>query len=397
MREVALRAHRARRRDLHDLAAAVRVQHPISARGDFQFGGLSVHVESNSPALLERLASYFQPFLRDWTPTPHEPRNGLVVTALETPTPHVDVDYRDWPRDPGKLHLKERIADLPGGRVVHKVRTGMHFLVGGSMRLAMGPCLANANQVVNFIVTQYIENSLHRGWQLCHAAGVGVGAHGLALAGLAGAGKSTLALHLMGRGLAFVSNDRLLVHAGPEPAALAGVDRVLQPGPERVLQAGVPKLPRINPGTALHQPQLHAVLPAARRQELQQLDPNSLWTLEEKYDVDLDAAFGPGRLLQRTLLAGLVVLTWRRGTASPPRVQQTSLTDRPELLAAIVKSPGPFHVDARGSALAPLTPDAAAYLRHLARVPVFEISGGVDFERAANICVELLQARATPV
>ena len=371
-----VRAPLARRRDLPGLAAAVRVQHPIRARRDFRFGGLSVLVESNSVALMETLVAYFRPFLRDWTQAAGESRTGLVVTALEAETPRFNLSYRDWPRDPGKAHLKERIADLAGGRVVQKVRTGMHFLVGGSMRVAIGPCLANANQVINFIVTQYIDHYLRQGWQLCHAAGVSSGSRGLALAGLAGAGKSTLALHLLGKGLSFISNDRILVHAGKEG----------------VQQAGVPKLPRINPGTAMHQPELRDVLPAARREELQELDGSALWTLEEKYDVDLDRAFGAGRLARTSTLAGLVVLTWRRDDNGPPRLHRTELDRRPDLLAAVAKSPGPFHLGPRGAWLPPLTSD---HLQHLVRVPLFEITGGVDFERACNLCLEILE-RAEP-
>ena len=373
---IEMRTPLARRRDLLGLAAAVRVQHPIRARRDFHFGGLSVLVESNSVALVDALVAYFRPFLRDWTQAVGEPRTGLVVTALEAETPRFNLSYRDWPRDPGKLYLKERIADLAGGRVVQKVRTGMHFLVGGSMRVAVGPCLANANQVINFIVTQYIDHYLRQGWQLCHAAAVSTGGRGLALAGIAGAGKSTLALHLLGKGLAFLSNDRVLVRAGSEG----------------VRQAGVPKLPRINPGTAMHQQELHGVLPAARRAELQKLESNALWTLEEKYDVDLDLAFGPGRLARTSALAGLVLLTWRRDESGPPQLRRAELDSRPDLLTAVAKNPGPFHLGSRGAFVAPM---ATHHLQHLSRVPLFEITGGVDFERACSMCLEILE-RAEP-
>ncbi len=375
------RAPIAARRDLLGLAAAVRVRHPVRARRDFRFGGLSILVESNSPALVETLQQYFHCFQRDWKPADGEEQSGIVVTALESEPAWFPLVYRDWPRDPGKIHLKERIADLAGGRVVHKVRTGMQFLVGGSMRLAVGPCLRNANQVINFVVTQYIEHHLHRGWQLCHAASVDAGGHGLILAGLAGAGKSTLALHLVGKGLAFVSNDRVLVQA-QSPSVTA---------------AGVPKLPRINPGTAMHQPQLHDVLPAARRQELAALESDALWRLEEKYDVDVDAAFGPGFLTQSTRPAALVVLTWRRDDSSPPKLCEASLADRPDLLEAIAKSPGPFHVGRGGNLQAPVRPHPGDYLRHLAHVPLFEITGGVDFAHASAMCMDLLPQRGASV
>ena len=63
-----------------------------------------------------------------------------------------------------------------------------------------------------------------------------VARRGIGIAARAGAGKSTLALHLLSSGLSFVSNDRLLIKAGAS-------------GPEL---AGIPKMPRVNPGTLLN-------------------------------------------------------------------------------------------------------------------------------------------------
>ena len=62
---------------------------------------------------------------------------------------------------------------------------------------AVGPCLANDNQIVNFINNRLIEVRLRAGDLLFHAAGVARNGRGLALAGFSGAGKSTLALAIM--------------------------------------------------------------------------------------------------------------------------------------------------------------------------------------------------------
>ena len=46
--------------------------------------------------------------------------------------------------------------------------------------------------------------------------------------------------------------------------------------------SGIPKLPRINPGTALNNPSLRSILSPERRAELEGVDAGELWSLEEK-------------------------------------------------------------------------------------------------------------------
>ena len=64
------------------------------------------------------------------------------------------------------------------------------------------------------------------------------------MAGFSGAGKSTLALHVMSLGATFVSNDRVMV--AETPANDSGAP----------MMYGVAKHPRINPGTAMNNPDL---------------------------------------------------------------------------------------------------------------------------------------------
>ena len=87
-------------------------------------------------------------------------------------------------------------------------------MFGGGRNLAIGPCLENSNQVINFVNNRFIEWSVRRGSLLCHAAAVSQGERGISFAGFSGMGKSTLALKTMGQGLSFVSNDRLLISRG---------------------------------------------------------------------------------------------------------------------------------------------------------------------------------------
>jgi HprK-related kinase B len=339
-------------------------------------GDCRIEVRSNSRELLTELDAYFGGFVA--APGPAE----VSVTALEGPPPSIPLDLSAKAPDPGKSKVKEEYADVPGGRLVRKTLTGMVFLFGQGRNLALGPCLKNANQVVNFINNRYIEYKLHQGCLLGHAAAVahlmadsgGGRLRGLALCGFSGAGKSTLAMHVMSRGALFVSNDRLLV-AGDEPV-------------HPLCMSGVPKLPRINPGTALNNPHLADVVPLADRQRFLDMDADDLWHLEHKYDVFLDKCFGEGRFVLQAPMHGLVVLNWKRG-AGETAIRFVKAADRPDLLPAFMKAAGLFSLPRNGDG-SWLDPEAAAYAETLSRCDVVEISGGVDFERAADFCIEYL-------
>ena len=351
------------------LAAWLTRQAPATATLRLRVADRRFLVKSNAPALVKTLAGYFHDFLGD------EGDPDIEVTALEMPAPALGLTFRDWPRDPGKTGRKDAFADTDGGRVIHKVRTGMQFLLGNGQRIAFGPCLDNPNQVINFIVSQFITARLNTGWQLCHAAGVTDGKRGITIAANSGGGKSSLALHLMSRGLSFVSNDRLLLNS------VGG----------RAWMAGVPKCPRINPGTIVNNRDLHDMLPAARMQALTSLPPAELWALEEKYDVDIDRCFGPDRWATEAPLHRVLVLNWSLEGESEIAFRQVDLRARPDLLAAIMKAPGPFHLPrpeagmAVGTAVAP-----GPYLDLLDRVPVYEATGRVDFDAAVAFCLDSL-------
>jgi hypothetical protein len=62
------------------------------------------------------------------------------------------------------------------------------------------------------------------------------------------------------------------------------------------------------------------------------------------------------------------------------------------VLDPVLKSAGPFHVSADGSPLAAPTVEPGGYVEALAAVPVYEVSGGVDFDAACDFVVEVLGA-----
>ena len=319
--------------------------------------GWELKIISNSQSLVKELGEYFTPFVSKAGPS------HLTVTVLEAPEPDTGFGYTVKQPDPGKSKIKEEWADLPDGRVVRKRLTGMVFAFGGKHHLAVGPCRANSNQVINFINSRLIQLELNKGALLAHAAGVVRGGAGLALAGFSGMGKSTLALHLMSLGAGFISNDRLLVRR--------------QDG--RPVMTGVPKLPRINPGTALHNPDLAGVIPPADLERFAKLPSDQIWDLEHKYDVDISRCFGHNRFELQGSLEVLAILNWQR-QGPELVVRRVELDRRLDLLAAFRKDWGLFFLPDGQE------PDHSdrAYLAALAGVRVFELTGGVDFLGAAR-------------
>ncbi|WP_193141391.1 HprK-related kinase B [Meridianimarinicoccus sp. MJW13] len=325
------------------------------------------------PALRAELAEYFTETLTGDGPV------AATIEVLEGQTLDPAPTWHDWRRDAGKIGRKDATWDLSDGRLIHKRRTGMTFLQSPKALVAFGPCRANPQQIINFVNTQILNHGQRAGWQMCHAAAVTNGPCGLAIAGLSGGGKSTSILRMLDiPGTAFVTNDRLLVRAADRGTSALGI----------------PKQPRINPGTILHNPRLHPLLSTARRAELAALPPADLWTLEEKHDLIVPRIYGPGRVRHDCALTDFWVLNWQHDSSAPTTVRDVSLPDRPDLLAAIMKAPGPFYQDAQGRFRADSDPlDPAAYLAALDGVRVCEIAGRVDFDRLFRAGADLL----TPV
>lgn len=262
--------------------------------------------------------------------------------------------------------------------MIHKVRTGMTFLQSATFRIAAGPCLANDNQVINFINNQYMNWLQQEGCLNCHAAALTRNGRALAMAGFSGGGKSTLMLHMLEHeGTAFMSNDRLFISQHQN----------------EVRAQGIPKLPRINPGTIVHNPRLHSLIPAAERVQLARLPAAQLWNLEQKYDADITRLYGPGRIESGSCpLAAFMVLNWSRGSDQPLQVARVDLGERRDLLAAIMKSPGPFYQNRDGAFQRDTREfDEVPWLRLLERIPVYEARGGVDFAALAAHYLELTE------
>jgi HprK-related kinase B len=148
---------------------------------------------------------------------------------------------------------------------------------------------------------------------------------------------------------------------------------------------GVAKQPRINPGTALNNPDLARIVAPEDRARFGRMAPEDLWKLEHKYDALVEECFGPGRFLLTAPMRGLVILNWRR-SAGAVTARLVDPDQRRDLLAAFIKAPGVFYLaDGRPE------PTEQDYADLLSRAALIEITGGVDFDRAADVCVRFLE------
>jgi HprK-related kinase B len=351
-----------------DYTSNLQQTSPPEHHVDFAVGEWSARLRTNSEELVGLLAKYLRHFV---APAEHP---CVTITAHETAVPEFPKAFEDWKRDPGKSGQKEQVCDIEGGWLVRKVRTGMHYVLGSNQRTLVGPCVKNYIQVVNFINVEYMAWLMRKDWLLCHAAGIcNASGQGLGLAGVSGAGKSTLALHLMNAGTHFVSNDRLLI------------------GPGAPLQmSGVPKHPRINPGTALHNERLVGILPEERLTELRSMEREDLWQLEEKYDADIGEHY-QGRWKITADILGVVLLNWHRNDTGPVAIREIDFAAREDLWPTILKTPGPLWVGPNEQR-SPNTPtaDPQDYLQVMASLPVYEVTGGINFEKAVGLCLGMI-------
>lgn len=346
------------------LQGCALIEHTLRLR----FRDYRISLRSNSAELLDRLRVYFAHVLDDAATA-----TDIEVIAIEREIANIGPDFTDWKREPGKTGRKDAIVNLADGRLVLKVRTGMLFLQHRHVCIAAGPCLEHDNQVINFINSQFLDHLQRSDYALCHAAAVSRGRNGLALAGFSGGGKSTMTLQLLDDDeIDFVSNDRLLVRR---------TDDVTQ-------AVGIPKLPRVNPGTIVHNPRLHPLIDADTRERYLAMAPDELWLLEHKYDVDIGALYGAGRIRHEVVLQSFLVLNWTRDSSEPLCVSPVELSQRPALLDAIIKSSGPFYSSADGrfnrdDALS----DICAYVEALHGVTIYVASGSIDFEQLKSFCL----------
>ncbi len=332
------------------------------------FGRAQLQLESNSRELIALLKQYFSACV---TESLSPSMDTLKVMAIERSQALLNIEFNDWLREPGKTGRKDSYFDIADGRVLRKVRTGMVFVQSQSHCMAAGPCIKHNNQLINFINSQYMNWLQQRGWLICHASALSKAGKAVAIAGLSGGGKSSLMLDLLDNShWQFLTNDRLLIHTSSTTSSAAGI----------------PKLPRINPGTIIHNPRLHPLLNTEQHTFFSSMSKDELWEHEEKYDVDIERFYGSNRITQEALLSAFIVLNWEKDTSQATELKPVVINHRLDLLSAIMKSAGPFYQKTDGS-FNKQDPgfDTELYTEALANIAVYELSGHRDFARACEL------------
>ena len=113
---------------------------------------------------------------------------------------------------------------------------------------------------------------------------------------------------------------------------------------------------------------------------------DELWELEEKYDAFVEPAFGV-RFQLGASMNMFVALDWDRHSSEPTLLSKQNPADCPALVETIMKSPGVM-LPASSARI----PQAVVepYIELLEHCEFYALSGGVDFDEAADQILRLI-------
>jgi HprK-related kinase B len=340
----------------------LRATYPLTSTANLRFLDFRLTLHSNDRRVTDAVTDYFAAFL-DRDPAP---RSSTIV-ALQGHAHLDEARLQDVPRPDGRP-VKEAQYDTEIARTILKRRTGVAIYVGANDHCLVGDLVTNINQVVNAVNMVFMKRMMLTSHALLHASAViAPGGRGIAIASASGAGKSTAALALLERGCSFVSNDRVMVRPGPEGVGVS--------------MLGVPKKPRVNPGTLLSLPRLRGLLAQDDVDRYLALDPDALWQLEEKHDVDVESTYGAGSWSLTGDLNAIYMLMWRRGDAGLA-VESVPAPDRLPLLRSVEKDLAIYsRAVGAGPSLTGTLPDVAR------TTPMYLVRGDIDIPGLADIIV----------
>jgi len=339
------------------------------------FNGLTLHVLADNAALLNYLGDYYAALTCSDTTSSTAQQTALRVFLVNQRPNTNGVGWTPVKRSKiSPLGLKEAYLDTPDGRWIHKVRSGIALFQSLTDPLAIGELTQHRSQVVNFINNQFLNQQQRCGYLLGHASAFERQGGVTAIAASSGGGKSTLMLKAMEtESVRFLSNDRIL----------------FQPDSGQIDVLGVPKHPRVNPGTLMNSPRLVNLLPAEERRHFAGMSKRQLWNIEQKHDVLIDHAYGKNKAALSGSLENLILLDWLLDSTAPTALTPVDIEQTPEALEGLRKSSGAFFQQADGHFPDEHLPDCQHYAEHLRGVEVMQLTGSVDFERA----IALLQLK----
>lgn len=368
---------------LDRLMHAVAEHRPLRAATQVSLHGVEVLVESSSSSLIARIHAHYRAADGGETSSTSlaERSPSARVVLIEGSAPDLGLSYRAWPRDP-QHHASDEFVEIPGGRVVRDPHSGLTYLLGPDLVLAVGPCSQQLPRIVDLIHAAVMERLVVRGGLACRAAGVLMGDAGLVIAGPPRSGKTSLALQLVQHGARWLGLERVLL-LGAAPWM-------------RVL--GLPDYVGLAPGSLSSISALAPLLSHERRAQLARLAPSDLWALHEPLSFAPQAlraqtGLQPAAASAEPVLRGIVSLAWQPARFGPSHVERTTLADRPELVSWLAKRAGPLCRASGTPQRAQLT-DLSAYRERLGDVVVWELRGAVDFDLARELCSSVTASAA---
>lgn len=288
----------------------------------------------------------------------------------------VDRDELSIYVEAGKTKPKEAFLDDAGAglRLMLKVRSGVLALLGRRHVRVAGDLVRFSNQLNNIINAVFIIDRMDAGYTLFHASALARGDRGMIVSGRSGAGKSSAAIWTLDHGLSIISNDRLLARRAPGA------------GTGAIPMLGVPKKPRINPGTIVGNPKLHGMMDPAELARYRAMPKAELWHVEHKFDLDVKSVFGPEAEQATAMLHAAFFIDWEVESSEPCRCGPLPRERYPEFYRAVFKDGGVFDLSNSETSLKPH--HEAEYERVLEGIPVHHVTGGVSFEALVESILE---------
>lgn len=127
----------------------VAEHHLLRGKVDVTLSGFHVRIESNSTPLLRQLEAHFHDHV-DHDRQDAQP-SDLWIVALATSAVDLGLHYKPLQAAAPRASCSDEYADIDGGRVVHKVGTGVQFLLGPDVTMAVGPCDKHKELIIDLV------------------------------------------------------------------------------------------------------------------------------------------------------------------------------------------------------------------------------------------------------